>query len=220
MKASIISLHDNLFNLGYRVGESYECFAQFKFSTPFLTEEEPRTFSFNGKFNLDSESEGLVFEIPNFIFGIEYENKEFIAYYLKTGGLGIHKWTELEKKEIEYLKIWLKANGDIKPFPFQSIPPQPRRAADIELQTTIKRLRTYLCKTLKDKFAVSIHTDNKNVNSVLYITLKNGYELKYSDFKLFIEKNNILEDLKDEGFVDIFVRSENLNKTLYTIEVP
>lgn len=219
MKASFISVHNYLFNLGYRIGESYECFAQFKFTNPFINEFEPRTFSFKGKFSLDSESKGLVFEIPDFIFAFEYENKEFLSYYLKTRSLGIHHWNQLEKKEIEYLKVWLKLNGDINPFPFESIPPRPRRVPDIIMETAIKRIRNYLDKTLNDKFAASIHTDNKKLNSVLYVTLKNGYDLKYHDFKTFIEENNVIEDLTHEGFVEIFVRSESLNKTLYTLPI-
>ncbi len=194
--------------------------------------ERELSFSFNGEIISDSMNdldEIVIFSGNNalgFMFGFEFPTKQFVASYKDMAGT-VHdgrtdftkdlkdinpifeNWNEYDNKNIQELKLWFNHEEENN---------SPTTPPDIVIYDPFDRLREKLNTLFNDKFSVSLHTDGKSQDSVLYVTLKNGHQLDKGALENILKKNLIWEDLYQYSVSDIHVRSEKLGKTIYTLE--
>ena len=209
-----------------------KCFTTFVLRRNSPSERE-LSFSFNGEVISDSMKdldEIVVFAGSNalgFMFGFDFPTKQFVTSFKDMAGT-VHdgrtdfskdlkdinpifeNWNEYDNKNIQELKLWFNHEEEGGHTP--STPP------DIIIQDPFDRLREQLNTIYNDKFSVSIHTDGKSQDSVLYLTLKNGHQLDKATLESILKKHLVWEDLYQYDVSDIHVRSEQLGKTIYTLE--
>jgi hypothetical protein len=195
--------------------------------------EKEFSFSCNGEIIPDSMKdldEILIFSGNNalgFMFGFDFSTKQFVVSFKDMAGTVydgrtdfkkelkdvnpiFENWSEYDNKNIQELKLWFNHEEEGNDIPAK--PP------DIIIQDPFDRLREHLNSLFNDKFSISLHTDGKSQDSVLYLTSKNNYQLDKNTLVKILKEKLIWEDLYQYDVSDIHVRSEELGKTVYTLE--
>jgi len=178
-----------------------------------------RTYNFLGYAQTTTnkiEDKSRLFEInaffagsPLWTFEFGFNDKKLYGTYETFGGR-IEGYESFERKEIKALEVRFKNNEE--QIDWNSKP------AFVIIEA-FEHLKRKLVQFFKTDSAFNIYKSNVPADTTLVISLTNDASIAKEKLTDLIKEDSLNEDLLDYNLTAIVVRNENMNKTIYVLDL-